>query len=868
MFILATNSFEFNGTTKDIYGNNLNNSLINLTISASGDSGPPRTIGYMSTTTNASGWFNLTLPVNSQWMYKPVIRHFNSTTNAIDYVGSLTPEFPYAEFSEIESVNFYLKEAGTINITAINSSSARINFNYMVKDTRLGYPIDYNFDSYVNQAVVYVPKDRNYSISIYPQESMPVSYNWNNFSSNSSYNIGTISRYNASTSTIHKQFNTSMTLNRYTGYVTKTGISGWESFVIVPLLLEPGDMIFLEHAALPYNMSAWYDGQSDVYNLTSGFYNITLPGSSEDLNVLLFLVLKNGSYYGSFKNITLPYSPVINQYNFTNTQISGLLGENSSLTTNNPITWASLNISCKKQTFNLVNSTNYSITYPSHVEVTLDYSSYGAKEFTLMFDTTQLSSSFLVPLLNVTGIKEMNIYSSMYSPKRLSKTVSQIVSNNNITLTTFDPEAIDTNLQNNAIFVSIYTSNSTCDIPGNEDSCLLGSSADLDSFNPLGAIISGGKISFRMGITSAGVFVHYVNVDLLASGPPDALFENNSGLNEASGNSFANAAKFGSKGPTIYDYVLVSMPYREGNSSVAGLNESKDVNLTIQTFYGQDENGEMDWNNPIWSSLNGSNVTLLAANYSHYAGNINEWQTLMNNNNCTRTASQLSSTNPCYIDTVNNRIWIRIPHFSGSEPTINGHATSVTTSSQTTSSSSQNEGSSANVFLLSLEEVETGITRQLLPYDKLRFSLGKDTHYVTLKSFNSNEATIIISSTPQTVTLKVGEDKMFDLNNDDEYDLNVKLNFILGGKASITIKGVSIKKEITKESKEKADIPTPQNRENIDNKNLKEDTQQQPAVLNESKTRLTFFIILFIFVVVIILFLIKLLFLKKFKKRR
>src|SRR3989344_3760967 len=483
-YFYALTGFEFNGTVKDTNGNRLNNTLVNITISSMGNNGP-LAITYVSSNSNASGWFNMTLPGNSAWMYKPVVRHTNYTTSTIDYIGGSLPDFPYGEFSQIGTTNFYLKEAGTINITAINSSNDRITFNYQVKDTKLGYPIAYSFETPISEIIVYVPKDRNYSIGIYPQNSMPISYNWNNFSSTSSYTSGLMS-YNATTSTLKKQFNTSMSLNRYTGYFNKTGISGWNSLVVVPLLLDSGNMIFLAQGGLPYNMSAWSGpGQSDLYNLTSGFYNITLPGSPETLNVLLFAIGGNGSeYYGSFKNISLPYAGG-GQNNFTTNNVYGLLGDYSNLSINDATGWASKNVSLKRQTFNMLNSTGSALTSSAHVEVKVDYSSYGATEFSYMFDTSQTATSFYVPLLNVTGVKEIQVFSQMQAPKRLAKTASQIIANNNITLNSFNPGNIDDTMANNEISIAIYTSNSTCDIPGNEVSCALTSTAALDSFNPL-----------------------------------------------------------------------------------------------------------------------------------------------------------------------------------------------------------------------------------------------------------------------------------------------------------------------------------------------------------------------------------------------
>ncbi|MEK6936153.1 MAG: hypothetical protein AABW67_05155, partial [Nanoarchaeota archaeon] len=219
MSINFVSAWTFNGTIRDVDGNSLNNTLVNITFWTMGATGSSL-IGSNSTTSNASGWFNLSVFENSSYMYQPVIRHTNATTNAIDYIGQSLPQFPYAEFVNTSGINFYLRPAGTINITAVNSTGNRITFRYQVKDTKLGYPIASEFTNPVSEAIIYVPRDRNYSIMIYPNQAMPVSFNWNNFSSTSSYNITAgLSTYNVTTHTVQKTFNSTDNLIRLSGYI-------------------------------------------------------------------------------------------------------------------------------------------------------------------------------------------------------------------------------------------------------------------------------------------------------------------------------------------------------------------------------------------------------------------------------------------------------------------------------------------------------------------------------------------------------------------------------------------------------------------------------------------------------------------------
>ena len=501
-FVYAVD-FEFNGTVYDVNGNPLNNTIINITIRDT----TWNIVGYNSTVSNESGWFNLSVDGNQNFFYQPVLQHFNDSY--IDYVGQSLPAFPYQEFFRVTDVNFYLKNAGTINVTAVNSTGDRISFNYMVKDTKLGYNIGGDWSNYVEEIIVYVPTDRNYSIMIYPQNSLPVSYDISNITSYEN-------------NTIVKEFNTSMTLARIYGYINVTGIDGWDEFTVIPYLLEPGNMIFMKQGNLPYNISSWATdnlgiplNETDYYTLSSGFYNITLPAPAESATLILFATARNDTgYYGGFRNVSLTYGDADIELNFTS--MAGLLGNdwasaNSNISMKDAQAWSSLNISTTKQQFNLVNSTNDTLSQTAaHIEITVDYSNYEAIEFTFMEDIEQTASaSFYIPLLNGTGIKEMNIFSQMYAPRRLSLTASQIQDSNNLTLLAFNPGEIDAAedalLAESDVSVAFYLSNSSCDLPTPGAGCVIGN-LDMSNFNPLSAIIGGGAISFRMGY--GNILVH------------------------------------------------------------------------------------------------------------------------------------------------------------------------------------------------------------------------------------------------------------------------------------------------------------------------------------------------------------------------
>jgi hypothetical protein len=854
LLIGVVSAWEFNGTVYGPDGNALNNSLINVTIR----NNQYQVVGSNSTNTNASGWFSLNVFDNNTYMYQPVIQYFNSTTGAIEYVGQSLPAFDYGELASGLSVNFHLKNAGTINITAVNGSGSTVAFNYQVKDQELGYPIVESFNSYVSEAIAYVPRDRNYSIMIYPNGSMPVSFDWNNFTATSSYSIDSLSSYNVTTHTVQKQFNATMDFAWVSGNFLNTSGSSmsFDEVIIVPFLMEPGNMIYLgQYAMMVYNMSSWRWGAnatSDTYNLSGGTYNITVPGTAETSTFLLFATGRNGTnYYGSYLNVSISYGTVSAMYNFTMYPLmsNDWASVNSNLSMNRAYDWSSLNVSTAQQGFNLINESGSLISQATaHIEAIVDYSAYGAREITFMMDISQGGSgNFYLPLLNVTGIKEINVYSTSFAPRRIGeKTVAEILANPNITLSEFDPGDIDGSDIAANLYVSLYKSNSSCDVPVPPAGCSIADSANMDNFNPLNAIIGGGDISFRMGLTSSGIEVHYVKVDLLASGPPDALFDD-SATTSTSG-SFSSALRFGSNGPRIYDYVLVSIPYTQGSSSTTGLNENANVDLSIPLFYDD------DWN-VIWNaSVNGQNASDLAGNYSHYDNKMDEWQILMEGDTCVTSVASFNSANPCYIDTTNNRVWIRLPHFSGTGPSVSG---SVITADDNNNGYSGGGGSSIPVFWISTylvddQQFKEGYTKELGKKARVRVTVNENIHYVGVADLTSTTATINVSSTPQQAVMSVGEEKKFDVTADNYYDVIVKLNSITDDKASVTVK--SIHEEVPVQP-EATPVTTEEPTEGItgEKQGVEEELRQEPP---SKKSYLWLWAVIIIIVILVIIVLV------------
>ncbi len=812
-FMGVISAWEFNGTVRDVNGTVLPNALVNITLWIMGGPTGMIYVGSNSTSSFSNGSFSVTVTGDSNWMYKPVITYTNATTGSIEYIGQSLPQFPYQVFANMNNISFYLREAGTINITAIYANNTARKFQYVIKDTALGYPVAEGFGTYVSEAIIYVPRDRNYSIQIYPNQGMPISYNWNQFNATGDINISTpsngynLSNYTFSNHTLKKRFNASESLIWVNGSALNStgGIDDYDEFTVVPFILEGGNMIYLgDNAGMPYNMSAWrrnatgFQIWTDFYNLTTGFYNITLPGPAESINYILFATARNGTnYYGGYRNISLNYTSGSTSVNFTMYPLmsTNWASSTSNITMKDSGSWQNVNISSARMQFKLVNSsTNATLnSTQAHIEVTVDYTNYNATEFTFMFDVSQTgAASFYLPLINSTGIKEINIYSQSFSPKSLTtRTPAQLIANSNISMSTFNPGKIDGSDIKSSVSVKMYKSNSTCNMPNPDNSCIIADSANMNAFNPLSSIIGGGKLNFVMGLLSSGIIVEYINVDMLASGPPDALFDD-SATTTTSGD-FDSAMRFGSNGPTIYDYVLISMPYTEGSTSTTGLNENTDVNMSIPVLY--DENWNIIWN----ATNNGTSGTNLAGNQSHYSTYATQWGVLMGANNCTRNQSELNSTKPCYVDTTNNRIWIRLPHFSGTQPSVTGSVITADTATTTTTSTTGG-GSSTNfwtggTFVLNNEQFTKGYSNEIAAKQRLKINISNVYHYVGVISLNATTATINVSSTPQQKILTIGEEWKVDATEDGYYDLFVKLNSINNTKANISIININEKVE-------------------------------------------------------------------------
>src|SRR3989344_3264934 len=825
--------FEFNGTVYAPNGSALVDAHINITLqNVTGVANRTNigwvTLGVNTTTSGTSGWFELNVTNSTKgWqdniMYTLTITHFNYTTGNVDFVSASLPPLPYSALFWATDAKYYLKDAGTIIITAVNSSRVVTNFSYQIKDQKLGYPVGNCLDdTSKNYTKCYLPRDRNYSIMVYPalftngslhnsnETFAPVYFNWNNFTSTSSYNItdglsDNTSQYNSTNLTLIKKFNITQYATRIRGYCngTTVGVDSFAQFNVVPFILEPGNIVSPTKGILPWNVSGLNlsraTGTSD--NLSggdsTGLYNITLPYSpAETTDYLLYFTGQNGSYYyGGYLNLTTNSSMGAESIE-RNCTMYGLVGGRGIINMTNATNmsggkFGNYLVNTSLVNFNLVNSSNNATTLANisaTIKATVDYSSYGALRFSFVdqvLTSSNASNITGLPLLNVTGIDEIEVFPSDFAPISLGKITVARMNANDTNLSLYGLNFTDFNntlTTSSAITIQIYNSNSTCNTPNPPLGCLR-STNSLATFNPMKIIIGGGIINLR--VIYGNIVIYYINVDLLASPMPDINFQT-SAIETTSGSSFKGFMKYLSKGPKLYDYVLVSLPYSVATNT--GLRDDANISMNVSLFYNVE--GSEIWN----TALNGTSALNLYTYEPHYRESASSWAVLMNSTNCTTDVSSISQTNPCYIDASNDIAWIRLPQFSGVNPTLEGIVvTNPTTTSTTTTNaggSSASTTTTTEATAISTEQLSQGYATQVTNGEALTFDISGSDHSITINNIGGNYITFTLASTPQEITMYTGEEKKFELTGDTYYDLRIKLNSIESSQADLEVQSI------------------------------------------------------------------------------
>ncbi len=190
---------------------------------------------------------------------------------------------------------------------------------------------------------------------------------------------------------------------------------------------------------------------------------------------------------------------------------------------------------------------------------------------------------------------------------------------------------------------------------------------------------------------------------------------------------------------------------------------------------------------------------------------------------------------------------------------INNKANS-STRSFTISTSTVNLPSSGGggfpVYSITSNQLENSYSVFLGVSWTLKFRINNESHELKIESIdNENKiATIIIYSEEQKITLLIGQEEKLDINNDNYYDIYIKVNNITSSKLNLTLKGIHEKIGIGEKQEENIDIP----------RDVSKDTTKKKTE-SFSKNYWTF---ISLALVVIIFFSVVLINLKKGKKKR
>jgi len=330
------------------------------------------------------------------------------------------------------------------------------------------------------------------------------------------------------------------------------------------------------------------------------------------------------------------------------------------------ITWTANNVSNFWNSETIVNTTSvlfklvdttgeHLSTESAFVEVKRELD---GTEYMTMLDAE--NGEFNISLAEGDSIKKLTIYSQQYAS--ISAPVSAEILNEsttndffnctngicNITMRQFGE--FDPLGENASLTMNMYLSNSSNNIPNPPSAhSLLGNQGE-DDFSPLNAILKG---DVNLMISTPNVSVYYINVDLLASGPPDAAFTDEG--DESDG--FASLWKFGSQGPEIYEYVIIGVNY-------TGMPFENESSIVLEFPYLYD--GEF---NELWNRSKGHGVSEIQnwENLSDYADYLDcSYEAYLNGTGVTAsTTDSTLSNNLAYNDETNKTFWFKIPHFSG-----------------------------------------------------------------------------------------------------------------------------------------------------------------------------------------------------------
>jgi len=658
------------------------------------DSNGKFTFYYVNTTRTCSSpdGINVSIPSSCQPEFRIKV-FYNNSNGIVTQVGPLLPSFPRELIFGFErslppgaprppSINgstIYLQPAATLRLRATNSTGQYVRFGYEIMDEALGYPVESCVQCNVLEKNISLPIDRNYTVMFVRD---PQIFTWINNCPNvmNETHCPTPPMSNSSLPTLNQGDVVDVTQNLSFSHYNLTGcinVSGGINMtnVFVKLIPWAGFIPPVNAEVSSFNVSDPNDLNYSDPQCGSGFarYNLELMGSPSGIEYMIeFYGNSSTEYYAAFQNVTM-HNQSIN-LNITLRPLAGAFVQGTTLSTKKVTVRLFKNL-VNKSECTVADGTMCQYLQNPHVEVEVK-SPYIYNNSPVHYIIEEISNgSFSMPFLSGSTAK-VNIFSQDTAPQRRTLNLSNPI--NNITLYPFRPEKINPNGQleefnqtEKALFtMRFYRSGGSCDVQNPPESCALeGGNFSMAEFDPMKAMLAG-KVNLR--IITPNITLYFINVDMLASGPPEPQHSERAFSESRGASSLEVAWRLGSLAPKVYDYVYIGI-------TDPSINSTWTYNMSITKLF--DENWNVIWD----SSIN--SLTNVPEDYTDYNATNSPYRSFLTTNG--KQCNFTNSSEVCYINTTENKFWIKIPHFSGIQPTLKGTAPTVTVTILTTAGTTQ-----------------------------------------------------------------------------------------------------------------------------------------------------------------------------------
>ncbi len=805
----VTNAFSFNGWVKNTTFNNVSGANVSIYEFIQGQNAPPTQRIIKSTTTAANGQFNLNniMSNGSQGagatIYKVSVYLNNSDGDVIE-VGPTLPQLPSQPFRfSMIGGTFYLQNATTLSLYAYNNLTYQnfsvptvpdpsaitpnvtsIKFGYEIMDQALGFPIASSIQSGVYNVNVSVPANRNYTVIFMRDPGI--------------FTFGTLCEgpgYMNATNCPSPPLSVSVTSENVYSGTNSTGINSTRYLIIVNKSLAftqvnltgclniVGNTSDVNVTDIISKMVPWAgfvppikgevsnfdasrsdslktDGAAITKGCTRGglgMYNLTLMGAASGIEWMLEAYAGNTSQNESFvvyQNVTMTATEKV--YNLTLVKALG-----SYIAGAGDVNASKIEIA--------VMDSNGTAPQNAHIELFVRSPVFGTMHYVIE-SLTNGKFNFTFP--NNTQEAYVRVYTNQFAPKeqkvKLYSTDVAGINRTNVTISAFNPRMVLENgslsSTKTSITMRFMKYSTACNVYTPDPvACKVGDDKSAN-FDPLGAMMAG-KINLWMK-TRTNITLYFINVDMLANGPPDAMMGDNASSATSSSTSAEQVWKFGSAAPKVYDKVMIGIPYN------ASIDENMSYVINISTLY------DNDWNT-AWN-MTANTTAQLPAEYSDF--NTTWFTTGMT---CSNTSTASVTSGSCYMNVTNNRdelsngtFWMTIPHFSNTANKITGAATAAATTPTTTSSTGGSSGGGAGT-IYSLGALTAVVSKEIGIGETLSFTIENSSHTVKVLGITATSASVQIHSIVKTKLLQVGQPAQeVDVDDDGVNEISVALNSV------------------------------------------------------------------------------------------